>query len=115
MTHSDDDHRKIDALWGEAHDFDPKDPLFGLNRDEMSGPSLSRRATLRLLAASGMLTAAHFTPGFSRIARAAGKSGGTLTCGWAGVSEIVTLDPARIAVPQSQNQPTRRQEGDNAH
>ena len=96
MTYSDDEHRKIHALWNEAHDFDPKDPLFGLSQGEMSGPALSRRATLRLLAASGLLTVAHLTPGFSSLAKAAGNSGGTLRCGWAGVSEIVTLDPARI-------------------
>lgn len=96
MSKSHDDHREIKAQWDDAHDFDPGDPLFGLNRDELSGTGLSRRATLRLLAASGALTLAHLTPGVSSIARAAGKAGGTLRCGWAGVSEIVTLDPGQI-------------------
>lgn len=84
------------TLWDDAHDFDPADPLFGLRRDEMSGSGLSRRATLRLLAASGALTAAHLLPGPVGRSWADGHGGGTLTCGWAGVSEIVTLDPARI-------------------
>ena len=55
--------KRLRALWDEAHDFDPKDPLFGLTAKEMSGPKLSRRATLRLLAASGALTTAHLMPG----------------------------------------------------
>ncbi len=95
MSDTDDKQHSIENSWKEAHDFDPKDPLFGLTRSEMSGPSLSRRATLRLLAAGGALTMAHLIPGVgaSRIAHAAG---GTLRCGWSGVAEIVTLDPARI-------------------
>jgi peptide/nickel transport system substrate-binding protein len=89
--------RKLRALWDEAHDFDPKDPMFGLTAKEMSGPVLSRRATLRLLAAGGTLTMAHLVPGgFTGIAEAAGTPGGTLDCGWAGVAEIQTLDPAQI-------------------
>lgn len=84
------------TTWDDAHDFDPRDPLFGLSRKELSGPSLSRRATLRLLAAGGALTMAHLVPGAAGIARAEGKSGGTLNCGWSGVGEIVTLDPAQI-------------------
>ena len=89
--------KRLRALWDEAHDFDPKDPLFGLTAKEMSGPKLSRRATLRLLAASGALTTAHLMPGgLAGPAQAAGAAGGTLTCGWAGVAEIVTLDPAKI-------------------
>lgn len=84
-------------LWDEAHDFDPKDPLFGLSAREMSGPKLSRRATLRLLAASGALTTAHLMPGgLTGAAQAQGTAGGTLNCGWAGVAEVVTLDPAKM-------------------
>lgn len=82
--------------WADAHDFDPRDPLFGLSRHELSGPRLSRRATLRLLAAGGALTAAHLVPGGLGRAIAQGKAGGTLTAGWAGVAEIVTLDPAQM-------------------
>jgi len=89
--------KRMRALWDDAHDFDPKDPMFGLSAKEMSGPKLSRRATLRLLAASGALTAAHLVPGVSGMARAASHGGGgTLQCGWAGVAEIQTLDPAQI-------------------
>ncbi len=97
MSNADDKQSKIESAWKEAHDFDPKDPLFGLTRDEMSGTDLSRRATLRLLAAGGALTFAHLLPGTgaTRIAQAA-DAGGTLNCGWAGVGEIVTLDPAQI-------------------
>ncbi|MEM7528418.1 MAG: ABC transporter substrate-binding protein [Pseudomonadota bacterium] len=84
------------SAWQDAHDFDPRDPLYGLSRDELSGPRLSRRATLRLLAAGGTLTAAHLMPGGLGQAIAAAKKGGTLTAGWAGVSEIVTLDPAQM-------------------
>jgi len=89
--------KRMRALWDDAHDYDPKDPMFGLTAKEMSGPALSRRATLRLLAAGGALTAAHLLPGgMTGAAQAEGKSGGTLNCGWAGVAEIQTLDPAKI-------------------
>jgi peptide/nickel transport system substrate-binding protein len=91
-----DEEARMKAVWKDAHDFDPRDPLFGLRRDELSGPKLSRRATLRLLAASGALTAAHLAPGPVGRAMAQGASGGTLRCGWAGVGEITTLDPAQI-------------------
>ena len=91
-----DEKARIKAAWDEAHDFDPRDPLFGLSRDELRGPKLSRRATLRLLAASGALTAAHLAPGPVGRAMAQGASGGALRCGWAGVAEITTLDPAQI-------------------
>lgn len=80
-----------------AGDFDSRDPLFGLSREELSGPGLSRRATLRLLIAAGGLAAAQSIPGVGfKPAAAAGGAGGTLRCAWAGVGEIVTLDPARI-------------------
>lgn len=97
MSHGEDKQTKLDHMWKDAHDFDPKDPLFGLTRDDMSGPKMSRRATLRLLAAGGVLTMAHLLPGTgaTRFAQAAG-TGGTLRCGWSGVAEIVTLDPAQI-------------------
>ena len=93
-----DDHilKKMREMWNDAHDFDPRDPMVGLTGKDLSGPKLSRRTTLRLLAASGALTAAHLAPGFSGAARAEGMSGGTLNCGWAGVAEIQTLDPAKI-------------------
>lgn len=89
--------KKAKAELKEAHDFDPRDPLFGLNRTEMSGPKLSRRATLRLLAAGGALSMAHVLPGLRPTpAFAGGHGGGTLNCAWAGVAEITTLDPAQI-------------------
>lgn len=78
-----------------AYDFDPRDPLFGLTRSELSGPTMSRRTALRLFAASGMLTMAHLLPGMGiRPARAA--TGGHLRCGWANIGEIRTLDPAKM-------------------
>ncbi len=82
----------------EAHDFDPKDPLFGLDRSDLCGPRLERRTVLRLLAAAGTLSMARLAPGVlgAGSARAAGHPGGSLVCGWAGVGEIRTLDPAQI-------------------
>ena len=83
--------------WNDAHDFDPKDPLFGLTKDQLRGPRLERRAVLRLLAASGALTAAHLTPGLGAgRAMAQGARGGTLNAGWSGVGEFRTIDPAQI-------------------
>ncbi|HEX6120095.1 MAG TPA: ABC transporter substrate-binding protein [Dongiaceae bacterium] len=90
-----DDEARIRAEFDDAYDFDPKDPLFGLSRAAMSGPRLERRTVLRLLAAAGLLTSGHLM-GAVRPARAEGKAGGTLNCGWAGVGEITTLDPAQI-------------------
>lgn len=89
---------KFDADLSDAYDFDRRDPLFGLSRDDMSGPKMKRRSVLRLMAAAGTLTAANMLPigGLVRSAQAAGVSGGTLTCGWSGVGQIVTLDPAKI-------------------
>lgn len=96
MSNNNDDKQKlIEQEWKEAHDYDPRDPLFGLSRDALSGASLTRRATLRLLAAGGVLTMANLVPGGARLAHAQ-SSGGTLTAGWSGVAEIVTLDPAQI-------------------
>jgi len=81
----------------EAYEFDPRDPLFGLSKAQLGGPRLERRAVLRLMAAAGTLTAAHLVPGLvSRPAVAQAKRGGILEGGWSGVSEIRTLDPARI-------------------
>ena len=81
--------------WEEANDFDPADPLAGLNRHDLGGPVLERRTVLRLLAASGALTAAHLMPGVGVMpARAA--TGGTLRAGWASVGEFRTIDPAQI-------------------
>ncbi|MEO0930156.1 MAG: ABC transporter substrate-binding protein [Pseudomonadota bacterium] len=97
MTNDDDLIRKAQAELKDAYDFDPRDPLFGLSRDQMSGAKLSRRTTLRLLAAGGALTMGQLLPGLRATpAMAAGHGGGELRCAWAGVSEIVTLDPARI-------------------
>ena len=79
----------------DAYDFDPQDPLFGLNKSEFSGPVMSRRAVLRLMAAAGMLSAWHLMPG-SGIVKARAATGGTLNAGWSGVGEIRTLDPAQI-------------------
>ncbi len=81
----------------DAYDFDPKDPLYGLTTDNLSGEKLSRRTTLRLLAAGGALTLANVLPGLRPgSALAGGHSGGELKCAWSGVGEIVTLDPAKI-------------------
>ncbi len=88
---------RIKAEWDDAHDFDPRDPLFGLSRADMSGPKLKRRSMLRLMAASGTLAAWHLMPGVgTTAAKADGHAGGTLRAGWAGVGEILTLDPAQI-------------------
>jgi peptide/nickel transport system substrate-binding protein len=80
----------------QAYDFDPRDPLYGLSKAQLSGPRLERRTVLRLMAASGTLTAAHLLPGFAPREAMAQQRGGTLQAGWSGVSEIKTLDPARI-------------------
>lgn len=89
--------KRLDRELASAYDFDATDPLFGLSQNDMAGPNMKRRTVLRLMAAAGTLTAANLLPvgGLVRQASAAG-SGGTLTCGWAGVGQIVTLDPAQI-------------------
>jgi peptide/nickel transport system substrate-binding protein len=79
----------------QAYDFDRRDPLFGLSRTTLCGPRLDRRTTLRLLAAAGTLSAWHLMPGIG-TRRAAAQAGGELSCGWSGVGEIRTLDPAQI-------------------
>ncbi len=87
------EHRRIQAELKDAYDFDPKDPLFGLSRNQMSGDRLSRRTVLRLMAAAGALTTAHLLTG--RVAPAlAAQKGGHLRAAWAGIDELVTLDPA---------------------
>jgi peptide/nickel transport system substrate-binding protein len=89
--------RKMDAELAEAYDFDGGDPMFGLSPKDMAGPNMKRRTVLRLLAAAGTLTAANMVPGAGMVGSAAAATmGGTLTCGWAGVGQIVTLDPAQI-------------------
>jgi ABC-type transport system substrate-binding protein len=85
----------IETELKQAYDFDPKDPLFGLTRQQLGGPELQRRSVLRLLAAAGTLTAWHLMPG-SGIKTAQAASGGHLKAGWAGVGEFRTLDPAQI-------------------
>jgi len=89
------EHKTIKDDLDDAYDFDRKDPLFGLTRDKLSGPQISRRSVMRLMAATGVLTAWHLLPGATTKAFAQ-KRGGILEAGWAGVGEITTLDPAQI-------------------
>ena len=80
---------RIKEEWDSAYDYDPRDPLFSLSQSELSGPTLSRRSVLRLMAAAGTLTVAHLLPGVGMgSAQAAGKKGGVLNAGWAGVGEL---------------------------
>ncbi len=103
-----------------AYNYDPNDPLFGLSRADLSGPKLSRRTVLRLMAAAGMLPAAGLIASCAPTAApteaptaaqppptAEAKptqpptatprpAGGHLVCGWSNTPEITTLDPARI-------------------
>jgi len=92
----------------EAYNFDSSDPLFGLRKEELRGPRMTRRAVMRLLAAAGALaftdvlaacapSAPPAQEGEAAPAEApAAAAGGALVCGWAGTNEIVTLDPAQI-------------------
>jgi len=91
----DDLKARIQDEFREAHDFDPRDPLFGLSPKSLGGPQLSRRTVLRLLAAAGTLSLTHLLPRASRTATAQ-AAGGELSAGWAGVGEIRTLDPAQM-------------------
>jgi peptide/nickel transport system substrate-binding protein len=91
------DEERIRGEVADAYDFDPRDPLFGLNRQALSGPRMERRTVLRLMAAAGTLSAWHLMPRAGGVGRAMAQGmGGTLSCGWSGVGEIVTLDPAQI-------------------
>lgn len=94
MTRKTPDDR-LHEEWREAHDFDPRDPLLGLDRHALSGPRLERRAVLRLFAAAGALGAASAIPGLAPRPAFA-QSGGVLRAGWAGVGEFRTIDPAQI-------------------
>ncbi|RMD63081.1 MAG: ABC transporter substrate-binding protein [Alphaproteobacteria bacterium] len=95
-TVPDDVTARMKREFDEAHDFDPRDPLFGLDKHDLAGPVLKRRTVLRLLAASGALTAWHLMPGAGARRAVAAKRGGHLRAAWAGAAEIVTLDPARM-------------------
>ncbi|WP_223426738.1 ABC transporter substrate-binding protein [Tateyamaria pelophila] len=89
--------KRAESELRDAYDYDARDPLFGLSKDDMRGNKMSRRTTLRLLAAGGALTMAQVLPGLRPTkAMAAAHAGGELNCAWAGVGEIVTLDPAQI-------------------
>lgn len=88
--------KRIEDELKDAFDFDPKDPLFGLNRNEMCGSSLNRRTVLRLMAAAGALTLGHLLPGVGASPARAAKRGGHLRAAWSGVDELITLDPARM-------------------
>lgn len=103
-----------------AYNYDPNDPLFGLSRADLSGPKLSRRTVLRLMAAAGMLPAAGLIASCAPTAAPTEAptaaqppptaevkptqpptatprpAGGHLVCGWSNTPEITTLDPARI-------------------
>jgi len=120
---SQEEQERVKETYRWAHNFDPHDPLFGLSQTDLRGPKLSRRAVLRLLAASGMLTMAQVltacvatapppAPAAQEAAPAAQEEpppaetepgpleperpGGEMTAGWAGTAEITTLDPAQI-------------------
>jgi ABC-type transport system substrate-binding protein len=110
VTHKKDLDAQVQEELRQAYDFDRRDPLFGLSRQELSGPRLHRRSVLRLLAAAGMLTMADLVAACTAqvappaapaqegaaAAPAEAAAGGELTCGWAGTAEITTLDPAQI-------------------
>lgn len=97
--------------YADAHNFDADDPLFGLTKEQLSGPKMGRRAVFRLMAAAGMLSMVDVLAGCSAPADdgsgsggttetasepAAGGMGGEITAGWGGTAEITTLDPAQI-------------------
>ncbi|MEZ4709169.1 MAG: ABC transporter substrate-binding protein [Caldilineaceae bacterium] len=112
MTHQYDNEQieQAERELVEAYDYDRQDPLFGLRREELSGPKLGRRTVLRLLAAAGALSltdiltacAPAAAPGGDSGAQAgaaeeaAAAGGGEMVCGWGGTAEITTLDPAQI-------------------
>ena len=95
----------------DAYDFDAQDPLFGLSKEQLSGPRLGRRSVLRLMAAAGALTLTDVLAGCAPASSSSdaggaeapaessagtAAAGGELICGWAGTAEITTLDPAQI-------------------
>src|ERR687891_889404 len=89
------DEERIREELRHAHDFDRRDPLFGLSRSELSGPRLDRRTTLRLLAAAGTLSAWHLAPGIG-TRRAAAQAGGEPPAGGGGGGEIRPPPPGPI-------------------
>jgi ABC-type transport system substrate-binding protein len=98
---SEEQKARVRQEYKQAYDFDRKDPLFGLNQSELSGPKLSRRSFLRLVAASGaalplsgLIAAAGIT--LPAVRRVAAQGGGELVAGWVGAAEITTLDPAQM-------------------
>jgi ABC-type transport system substrate-binding protein len=98
---SKEDKALVQKEYKRAYDFDRKDPLFGLSKEEISGPKLSRRSFLRLTAASGasltlaqVMAAAGIT--LPMASRVFAQTGGELICGWSNIAEITTLDPAQI-------------------
>ena len=93
-THEDPTMARIKLELDDALDYDPRDPMFGLSRSALCGPKLERRTVLRLMAAAGTLSVSHLLLGSNPAT--AGKLGGHLKAAWAGSSEIVTLDPARM-------------------
>ena len=103
----------------EAYDFDRSDPLFSLSKTDLSGPKMSRRTVLRLLAAAGTLSMTGVLLSACGVAapvaqqQPAGEEPADapqpeptatsepekvmeLTAGWGGTAEITTLDPAQI-------------------
>ena len=44
------EQERIRREFESAYDFDRSDPLFGLSRSDLSGPKMSRRTVLRLMA-----------------------------------------------------------------
>ena len=86
------EHRRIQTELKDAYDFDPKDPLFGLSRNQMSGDTLSRRTVLRLMAAAGTLTAGHLLTGVGGAGKAvAATMGGHLRAAWSEISFSLLL------------------------
>lgn len=101
--------QQVQEEYRRAYDFDPRDPLFGLNKHALRGPKLSRRTVLRLMAAAGTLSLAQVMIACTAPAAAptgstetgaaaapAAATGGELIAGWGGVAEVTTLDPAQI-------------------
>ena len=104
---------QAEAELQNAYDFDAQDPLFGLSKEQLSGPRLGRRTVLRLMAAAGALILTDVLAGCAPASSSGGgdaggaeapaesgagtaAAGGELICGWGGTAEITTLDPAQI-------------------